>query len=242
MNYLDMLAKLGAGSAHPGGYAATLKQLDTLGIPEGSRILEVGCGTGRTACLLAERGFRVTAVDIQPEMIRKAKLRAGKLNLDVEFVRADISGLPFEDATFDIVMAESVTNFANVRHAVEQYARVLKNGGTLYDREIVRLQTLDEREAREIIEFFGFCQLFDVEQWLEVMRASFEETTIWDQSLFQGNSLDDAETHPDPLQQTSAGVFSNMSLLKTAIVYSELVDRYNGKLGSAVMIGTKRSD
>lgn len=241
MNYLDMLAKLGAGSAHPGGYAATLKQLDTYGMPEGSRILEVGCGTGRTACLLAERGFCVTAVDLQPEMIRKATQRAEQLNLDVQFVRADIANLPFEDAAFDVVIAESVTNFAYVRHAVAEYARVLKSNGTLYDREIVRLEHLDEKECREISDFFGFLQLLDAEQWLEVMGAHFEETSVWDLSLFHGNSLDDAATHPDPLQQTSAGVFSNMTLLKTAIVYSELVDRYNGKLGSAVMIGRKRS-
>ena len=69
---LDMLAKLGVGNAHPGGFGETIEQLKNYPIEKGKRVLEVGCGTGRTACFLAEQGCEVTAVDIRPEIIAKA--------------------------------------------------------------------------------------------------------------------------------------------------------------------------
>ncbi|UUZ83362.1 hypothetical protein LJK88_05535 [Paenibacillus sp. P26] len=42
MSYLDMVAKLGVGGAHPGGFEATLEQLQRFPIPPGSRVLDVG--------------------------------------------------------------------------------------------------------------------------------------------------------------------------------------------------------
>lgn len=63
MNYHEMIAAMGEGAAHPGGYKGTLAFLDGVDIPPGLRVLEVGCGTGRTACLLAQKGAKVTAMD-----------------------------------------------------------------------------------------------------------------------------------------------------------------------------------
>ena len=71
MNYIHMLSRLGMGSAHPGGFEATLRMLKNYPIQPGSRILEVGCGTGRTACHLSEMGYQVTAIDLNENMIKK---------------------------------------------------------------------------------------------------------------------------------------------------------------------------
>ncbi|GAE08518.1 ubiquinone/menaquinone biosynthesis methyltransferase UbiE [Paenibacillus sp. JCM 10914] len=75
MNYINMLSKLGMGSAHPGGFEATLRMLKNYPIQSNSRILEVGCGTGRTSCHLAGLGYEVTAVDLNENMIKKARKR-----------------------------------------------------------------------------------------------------------------------------------------------------------------------
>lgn len=95
MEYLNMLAKLGVGNAHPGGFTATLKQFEQYPLLTASRILEVGCGTGRTACYLAAQGHDVIGIDIQSDMISKAKIRAEKENSSIQFLVGDASSFLF---------------------------------------------------------------------------------------------------------------------------------------------------
>jgi len=58
----------------PARTAYVLRHLDellaVLDLPPGARLLELGCGMGRFSLLLAERGYRVTAVDLSPELLR----------------------------------------------------------------------------------------------------------------------------------------------------------------------------
>ncbi|WKL04724.1 methyltransferase domain-containing protein [Paenibacillus amylolyticus] len=134
MDYHDMLARLGEGSAHPGGFLATLKLLESLSLPVDSHILEIGCGTGRTACYLAKRGYQVTAIDLNRQMLDKAVRRARRERVDVRFVQADVASLPFPENHFDMVFVESVTIFTPWRSALTEYRRVLKPAGLLVDR------------------------------------------------------------------------------------------------------------
>src|SRR5690606_25019011 len=123
-----MLARLGAGSAHPGGFMATLEQLSKYKLISNGKILEVGCGTGRTACYLADQGYEVVATDIDPDVLTKAKKRADAMGVTVEFLQADAHSLPFPDDTFDAILVESVTNFTQAKKSVSEYFRVLKPG------------------------------------------------------------------------------------------------------------------
>lgn len=54
-------------------------------VPQGSTVLDYGCGTGRTTIDLLQRGCRVTAYDISQEMIGLAEARAGQLGFSAEF-------------------------------------------------------------------------------------------------------------------------------------------------------------
>ena len=102
----------------------------TLSLPANSNVLEVGCGTGRTACYLARSGHRVTAVDLHRSMLEKAVRRAWRERLDIRFIQADVAALPFPDNHFDVAFVESVTIFTQWRSTLAEYRRVLRAGGS----------------------------------------------------------------------------------------------------------------
>jgi len=66
--------------------------------------LELGCGTGPGACFLAERGFRVDAVDLLPTAIEMAKQIAAERGLEVHFEVADVCELPVDGKQYDLVV------------------------------------------------------------------------------------------------------------------------------------------
>ena len=76
-------------SPHGGGTNLLLTFLD--GLSPGLA-LDVGCGDGRNAILLAEQGWRVTAVDFSPRALESGRRRATEANVAVEFVLADVAG------------------------------------------------------------------------------------------------------------------------------------------------------
>src|SRR3989344_8317006 len=78
------------------------KLLPLLGDIKDIKILDIGAGTGRLSVLLANRGARVTALDVSPKMLEKIKKAK---NQEIKIVIGDAENLPFADNTFDIVVA-----------------------------------------------------------------------------------------------------------------------------------------
>lgn len=234
-----MLTRLGASSAHPGGFTATLEQLERFPLPAGCRVLEVGCGTGRTACYLAQQGYVVTGMDLRPEMLVKARRRAEREAVGVEFVQGDICALPFEDASFDIVLAESVTNFASIDVALGEYSRVLRSGGVLYDREAVLLGPIAEEAYAALLRFFGFGGLLAGDAWLEALKGAGFAGEMWNRSAFEGNIADDQVRHPDPLQIIDPEAFMDPEIWRTTLEHDELLLDNKDALGFALFIGKK---
>ena len=79
----------------------------SLALPPGARVLELGCGPGRNAVWLAERGYRVDALDLSAEALAWGRERADAVGVDVTFVQADIFGWPPPDAAaggYDLVL------------------------------------------------------------------------------------------------------------------------------------------
>ena len=101
-------------------------------IKSGQRVLDVGCGTGPVAVTAARKGAKVTGLDLTPELLEHAKENSRIAEVDVEWRQGDAEALPFEDATFDVVVSQFGHIFApRPEVAVKEMLRVLKAGGTI---------------------------------------------------------------------------------------------------------------
>jgi len=102
--------------------------LDAAGVGRGARVLDVATGPGYAAARAAERGASVIGVDAAPAMVRPARQR----HPGIDFRRADIEALPFEDGCFDAAVGNFVVPHLGCHEeAVRELVRVLGDGGTL---------------------------------------------------------------------------------------------------------------
>ena len=123
------------GQLHPGGDRLTRRLAQLAGIERGQRVLDVACGSGATALLLAgELKCDVVGVDLGWRAIERAAdaARAAGPATRVRFVRGDAEELPFSDASFDVALSEcSLCTFPDKRRAIAEMARVVRPGGTI---------------------------------------------------------------------------------------------------------------
>ncbi|MGA4976166.1 GNAT family N-acetyltransferase [Streptomyces cinereoruber] len=131
----------------PGSDTTTRRLLALAGpLPERPRVLDLGCGPGRSALLLAaEAGAEVTAVDTHEPFLAELRESAAARGLDgtdpdggsVRALRADMGSLPFPDGSFDLVWAESSVFVLGFDRALAEWRRLLAPGGTLVLTECV---------------------------------------------------------------------------------------------------------
>ena len=99
----------------------------------GTRMLDIGCGSGQTVIPAARSGIRATGIDIAANLIDDARERARKEGLDASFDVGDAEALPYDDASFDVVISMIGAMFApRPEVVVEEMARVLRRGGRLH--------------------------------------------------------------------------------------------------------------
>ena len=118
-------------SFHPGGAELSARLVRGLHLPPKSRVLDVACGIGTTARLMADEfGLDVVGLDASAANVAKAEsLLRGEM---AAFVTGDAATLPFPDDSFDAVVCEcAVSTFADQARVVAEFARVLKPGGVV---------------------------------------------------------------------------------------------------------------
>jgi sarcosine/dimethylglycine N-methyltransferase len=120
---------------HSLGRLATAALIDLAQVGEADRVLDAGSGIGGTARLIAaERGARVTAVDLAPEYCEVAAWLNDAVGLGdrIEVRTADVTQLPFGAGSFDVVVSQHVQmNIADKRRLYAEARRVLAPGGRL---------------------------------------------------------------------------------------------------------------
>lgn len=105
---------------------------ERLTITPGSQLLDVGCGSGQLALMAAKDGIEVTGVDLADNLVERARARAQAEGLRACFEEADAESLPFEDASFDVVVSLIGAMFAPRPELVaRELLRVCVPGGTI---------------------------------------------------------------------------------------------------------------
>lgn len=103
-------------------------------IKEGSRVLDVGCGTGFFTRLLKRTvpGAKLMGLDAEENFVLRARGEAGKAGLDIDFLTGDAGALPFEENSFDVVVSHTfLTSAAKPAQVFGEMKRVLHPGGRI---------------------------------------------------------------------------------------------------------------
>jgi SAM-dependent methyltransferase len=92
-------------------------------------VADLGCGTGTLALLLAEGGYAVDGVDFSPEMVRRARAKAGHV---ASFHEGDAAAPPLAPAAYDVVLSRHVLwAMPSPAAALDRWIALLRPGGRL---------------------------------------------------------------------------------------------------------------
>ena len=153
---------------------------DRMALPEDARVLELGTGPARLWTENRERipaGWHVTLSDLSPGMLEEAQQTTKDIDKAFDYKVIDAQDVPFEDDTFDCVVANHMLyHVPDLGKGIAEIRRVLKPGGKLY------AVTNGEKHMREL-------EAFVAEQFAKPLGAEFEVNTTLSFRLENGNDL-----------------------------------------------------
>ena len=104
--------------------------MDAIGELVGEQVLELGCGTGTFSALLSQRGYNVTAIDIDEEFVRSARM-ANVDNPSVSFVVADLCRMPVNKKYDTAIMLDVLEHLEHDIQVLRDLRRILRPAGML---------------------------------------------------------------------------------------------------------------
>lgn len=131
--------------------------LEALNLPEGARVLDVGCGPGWTSAFLARMGYRVTGFDLAPDMITLAQKRALREGVSAQcaFCVADSEAFDFPPEFDAVVVYDTLHHTQNEEAVLRNCFRALKTGGTLV---LAEPGFLHGRRAQNVTQALGVTE------------------------------------------------------------------------------------
>jgi SAM-dependent methyltransferase len=116
--------------ARPRYPAQVFDDLVAAGVTSGARVLEIGCGTGQATVPLAERGYRIVAVELGADMADVARRNLAGFD-SVEVVTAAFEDWPLPREPFDVVFSATAFHWIDPAVRVSKSADALRLGGLL---------------------------------------------------------------------------------------------------------------
>ena len=121
----------------------------------GEQVLDLGSGAGTDSLVAAQMvgpEGHVTGIDMTPEMLAKARAAAAELGQqNIEFVAAEAERLPFDEASFDVVISNGVIDLIPDKDAVfSEIFRVLRPEGRIQIADVTIQQPVSEEGKRNI--------------------------------------------------------------------------------------------
>lgn len=229
-------------SLHPGGLLLTAELADLCAISTGLKVLDVACGTGESACYLAEKfGARVCGLDRSEALLARASDKAGSRSLDIQFCRGDAATLPFPDGEFDVVVCECTLCLLDKMSALSEMVRVVRRGGRVGIHDLYWDQAaagalrdrLTANEGEEPETFEGWKRLFE--------RGGLVAVAAVDRSELKTRWMRDVRGQLGLAGQLRLGVYATRRwgfgglwrILRSEHLFS------NRRLGYALVVGTR---
>ncbi len=174
----EELAEVTGGTLRPGGLALTAEILTACNLAPGATVLDVGCGPGHTAALMASAfQLRPTGLDPSATMLAKAACSAP----GVALIQAEATAIPCRSHCFAAVISECVLSLTgDIDTSLREMARVLRPGGLLLLTDIFCKQ-------RQAAALPGLCscitQALPLERVAQALQqAGFTLLTLRDRS------------------------------------------------------------
>ncbi|MCK4293069.1 MAG: methyltransferase domain-containing protein [Planctomycetes bacterium] len=107
----------------------------SMGRLKGKRVLDLGSGRGNFSVFLTKQGAKTMGVDLGPQLMAGARSLAAVNHVDCEFQEANVSNLPFEEGSYDIVVGLGILHHlsqSDLKKALQETYRVLKKNGVAF--------------------------------------------------------------------------------------------------------------
>ena len=215
-----------------------------MSFPKNARILELGCGTGKLWFKNKEnidKNLDITLSDFSKSMLKIAKDKLKDVDYDFKYEEINIENIPYEDESFDMVIAEHMIYFApDIEKALDEIKRVLSPKGIFYVSanscdSMIELNELAEKFAPNLgLDSNGFSNRFDLEHGKSILEKYFNEINV---EILEGKIIvDDAK----PVVSYKASTIQGSSILvgEKRKEFTKYLEHYIKKNGN-ISITTK---
>ena len=212
--------------------------------PKKARVLELGCGVGKFWYKNKDNignELNITLSDFSMSMLKVAKDKLKEVDCDFKYKEINAEDIPYEDETFDIVIAQHMLYFVpNIEKALAEIKRVLSPNGIFYVSanscdSMAELNELSEKFAPNLgLDNNGLSGRFDLEHGQAILEKYFSEIHV---EILEGKIIvDDAK----PVVSYKASTIQGSSILvgQKRKEFTKYLEDYIDKNGN-ISINTK---